>query len=246
MWNILRQISVFALVVTASALAQTPAFEVASIRPAQDDGDHDSDVNRGRVLTHNVTLKFLIARAWDVDENIVLGGPKWVHSDGWDINAKIPAEFSKATPDQMKQMIADLLATRFHLAIHRESRRVAGYNLVLATGPPRMMPTEDSSSGSGFSSHNNLLKAHYATMDQFARRLSRNRDVGKLVVNNTGLGEDRHFDFELEWAAADGKTESDKPIIFTALQQQLGLKLSSAKITAETIIIDRAERPDEN
>ena len=249
MWNILRQTSrVLVLVVTASALAQTPTFEVASIRPAQDDGHHDSDRDRGRFVTHNVSLKRLIANAYNIDDDQVLGGPKWVESDGWDINAKIPEEFSKAKPEQIRLMIADLLATRFHLTVHQESRQVAGYSLVLVAPAPKMMPANDGGSGSDFSSHNTLLTARYVTMDQFARWLSRNGEVGKHVVNNTGIAEDHHFDFALEWspAQADGTAPTDKPIIFTALQEQLGLKLSPAKVTTQTVIIDRADHPNEN
>jgi len=110
------------------------------------------------------------------------------------------------------------------------------------------MPDQDGGSGSDFSTNNKLLTARYVTMDQFARWLSRNRDVGKLVVNDTGLAEDRHFDFELEWspAQADGTAATDKPIIFTALQEQLSLKLSPAKVTTQTVVIDGASRPDQN
>ena len=236
-------------------LAQTPdagkkpEFEVASIRPAVDDGGHDADTDKGRFTTHNLTLKRLIAIAYDIDVKQVLGGPNWTDSDSYDINAKIPEEFAARKQDQVPQMLQSLLEDRFKLVVHREPRQLSGYALVPAKQGPKMAIAKPSENGSDMHSNNSQAKARSLTMDQFARYLSRNRDIGKVVVNQTGLTD--RFDFELNWmpvqldpkpnAAAD-----DRASIFTAIQEQLGLRLEAAKVQVQAIIIDHAEKPEEN
>src|SRR5579863_9620863 len=95
-----------ALFLALAALVPAQEFEVASVRPSVPDNNRDSAADNGRYHTHNLTLKALIARAWDLDQTEVFGGPNWVDSDGWDINAKIPAEYArKRSRDQFLQMI---------------------------------------------------------------------------------------------------------------------------------------------
>lgn len=241
----MKTIAILIIAATAALAQNSPTFEVASIRLSQDDGNHDSDTNRGRFQTHNVTLRFLIARAFDVDENEVLGGPKWVATDGWDINAAIPQGLSNLTPEQVMQMLRALLEERFHLTTHRDPREVSGYNLTVGGAGPKMASAKTSDRGSEFNSHNTHLEARYVNMEQVARRLSRNRDIGKIVVDKTGLPADQRFDFDLDWAPAQ-QDDADKPYIFTALQEQVGLKLVGAKVTVQAVLIDRAERPDAN
>ncbi len=232
-----------ALILAAASLMAAQEFEVASIRPAQDDGHHDSDTSQGRFVVHNLTLQELIARAWDVDESVVGGGPGWVDSQGYDINAKISAEYPKWTAEQFRHMLQSLLADRFQLAVHRETRQIGGYALVTAKGGAKMAVAKPNDNGSDFSSHNYHLDATNVTMEGFARRLSRNRDIGKVVIDRTGLK--GHFEFELEWAPAQAESD-DHPGIFTALQEQLGLKLESAKVPVQAVVIDQAEKPSEN
>lgn len=221
-------------------------FEVASVRPANDDGHHDSDSDPGRYLVHNLTLKRLIAYAWEVDEGEVFGGPGWADSQGWDINARIPAEYAKRTPDQFLKMIQNLLADRFQLVIHREPRRISGYALVVTKKGSKMTLAKPSGNDSDFRSNNTHLLATNVTMQGFARRLSRDRDIGKAVDDETGLT--GKFDFELNWAREQAKEDGsndDRPSIFAALQEQLGLKLEPAKVPIQAIVIDRAEKPGE-
>jgi uncharacterized protein (TIGR03435 family) len=236
-------------------LAQTPdsgkkpEFEVASIHLAVQDGNHDGDTYKGRFSTHNLTLKRLIAIAWDIDVKQVFGGPNWVDSDSYDINAKIPEEFAERPRDQVPLMIQSLLEDRFQLAVHREPREVSGYALVLAKQGSKMARAKPSETGSDVHSNNAHVTARYLTMEQFARYLSRNRDIGKVVVDKTGLTD--RFDLELDWMPAqlDSKPEAlsdDRPAIFTALQEQLGLRLEAAKVPILAVVIDRAEKPDAN
>lgn len=232
-----------ALFLAAATLLPAQEFEVASIRPAKQDGNHDSDSSAGRWVTHNLTLKRLIGMAWDVDGSVVSGGPNWIDSDSYDINAKIPAEYSHWTGEQFQHMLQALLADRFQLRIRREPREVSAFALIVARGGPKMMPAKPGQTGNDMSANNTHLKATNVTMEGFAKRLSRDRDIGKLVVDKTALT--GRYDFELDWARAQQESD-DRPGIFTALQEQLGLKLESAKVSVEAVVIDRAEKPSEN
>ena len=220
-------------------------FEVASVHPTKDDGHHSSHSDDGFLRMHNYTLKRLIAQAYDLDPSQVLAGPSWVDSDSYDINAKIPDEFAKTTQrDIVPEMLRSLLADRFQLAVHPESRQVPGFDLVIAKKGSKLeaaKPGNDKSSTNGRNTH---LKAENISMPSFARTLSRNSDVGGLVIDKTGLT--GGFNFELDWAPDKHDASDDRPSIFNALQEQLGLKLESAKITIQAVVIDKAEKPEAN
>lgn len=124
-----------------------------------------------------------------------------------------------------------------------------GSELVVADKGPKMKSTGPDRKGSGMNTSSKLLKAQNVTMALFARDLSDNQDIGKLVVDKTGLS--GGFDFELAWSpdrGASNQTGSaeDAPGFFTAIQEQLGRKLKPSKLTVQAIVIERAERPSEN
>lgn len=232
------------------------AFEVASIRAANQDGNVDIDAVKGHFAAHNVTLKRLAALAYEIDPRQISGGPGWVDSDSYDINAKVPEEFVSQTHQLLPQMIQSLLADRFQLAIHREPREASGYALVVDKKGPKMERAKTDAKNPGFHSGNTHLTAENVTMEGLANHLSRNRDIGKIIVDKTGLT--GRFDFELNWTPerlalkpeasflGEPKTSDDRPSIFTALQEQLGLKLESVKVPFSAVVIDRAEKPEEN
>jgi uncharacterized protein (TIGR03435 family) len=248
------------LVLLVAVVALMPAqtekkveFEVASVKPCKDDGDHDIDVDKGLYRIHNLTLKRMIANAYQLDASEILGGPNWLDSDSFDITAKIPQEFVDLKPARTPEMLQSLLAERFHLTIHREVRQVSGYALVVAKNGPKMEQAKPDAEGSSTNSNNTVngmhLRAVNTTMERLAARLSRYNEIGQVVVDKTGLT--GAFDFDLEWMPErrDGKADAhadDLPGIFTALQEKLGLKLESAKLPIQAIVIDRAEKPEEN
>ncbi|HVO96604.1 MAG TPA: TIGR03435 family protein [Bryobacteraceae bacterium] len=228
------------LFVSTLALAQTPQFEVASIRVGVQDNNHNTNSDKGIFRTHNISLKRLIARAYDVDEGEVFGGPNWVESLGFDINAKIPEEFANNTRETVPIMLRNFLADRFHLTVHREQRETSGYVLAVAKKGVKMTPAKGTRPGSRMSTHNTELVAEGVTMEIFARDLT--RMLEKPVTDKTELS--GAFDFKMEWADSD--PSDDRPSLFTALQEQLGLKLESAKVTYSAVVIDHAEKPGEN
>jgi uncharacterized protein (TIGR03435 family) len=237
---------VLALTLSQTAIqtpqAKHPEFEVASIRPVEDDGHHSSNRDNATYRTHNLSLKRLIARAYDVEENQVFGGPPWLDTEGFDINARIPDEFVKdPARDTVPQMLQNLLATRFQLVVHRETRQGSGFLLTVAKKGSKMEPAKKDDPNSHFRGRTNSLAAENATTEAFARYLSRTREIGGLVIDKTGL--QGGYNFELEWSSdpSDGR-----PSIFTAIQEKLGLKLDSAKVPFEAIVVDSAQKPEAN
>jgi uncharacterized protein (TIGR03435 family) len=137
-------------------------------------------------------------------------------------------------------MLQNLLAERFRLECHFETRQVQAYALALAKGGSKMRAVEGS--GSDTNSHGGHLEATRGTMDRFAGLLS--RYTGRMVLNETGLS--GGYAFTLDWTP-ENSAEGTGPSLFTALQEQLGLKLEGKKAPVEVLVVDRMERtPTEN
>jgi uncharacterized protein (TIGR03435 family) len=229
------------------AFSQAPeplAFEVASVKPNHSGrGDSHSDSDNDRITCVNMTLKRYIAKAYGVREDQI-SGPDWLGSERFDLVAKAPGQMHEA--DLMK-MLQTLLADRFKVALHRENREGRVYALTIAKGGAKLKPVE-STGNSSTNTSRAAMTVKQASMEQVAGALSRH--VGFPVVDETGLA--GVFDFKLTWDPAADALSSDEardagPSIFTALQQQIGLKLESRKRPVETLVIDHAERvPTEN
>jgi uncharacterized protein (TIGR03435 family) len=231
--------------------AQTPRFEVASIKPNRSDSLRSSSRRSpGQIQMENVSLRkgILIAYGIPDDREFALIGPPWLTTERFDIIAKCPSD---TPPEQVLEMLQNLYAERFHLVLHRETRQMPTYSLVVAKAGAKFQPVEDGSqSTSGRPGH---LEATSITMDKLANLLS--RMTGQPVVNETGLT--GVFTFTLEWTPdetqrSEGSREAEThnvggPSLFSALQEQLGLKLEGKKAPAEVLIVDRVERtPTEN
>jgi uncharacterized protein (TIGR03435 family) len=194
-----------------------------------------------------VTLKRLIASAYEVRDDQI-SGPDWLDSERFDISAKAAGP---AKDEQLMAMLQTFLAERFGLALHKETREMKGYGLVVSKSGSKLKTAVDDGNSQ---THNNngRLTAQHVSMAQLANVLS--RGTGLRVVDMTGL--QGVFDFTLEWdrsastlsANADEHPPSDAgPSIFTALQEQLGLKLEARKLPVEILVIDHVERkPSEN
>jgi len=239
--------AVLSIMITSLALAQTPekkaAFDVAAIRMSQQDDGQDVDSDQGLFRAHNLTAKRLISLAYTIDMSEIIGGPKWLDSDRYDINAKIPAEFAQQTSTRLPEMIEALLADRFQLVIHREQRQMSVYALLADKKGTKLQPAKAPDKGSGSHSNGRHLVATNVSMENLAKRLS--REVMGVVADRTGLT--GGFDFELEWTpekilGADAATD-DRPSIFAALEEQLGLRLEPAKIPVSAVVVDKAEKP---
>ena len=204
----------------------------------------------GRFNATGVNVKMLIAQAYDIREAQIVGGPGWISSDRFDISAK--AEGDKINPEAVRPMLQALLAERFKLVIQREQKEMSIYALVAPKGAAKLKAAEGP--GPMMRMGNGSLTAQKVKMQMLANNLS--RSVGRNVIDKTGLtGE---YDFKLEWTPQGGggpggpegahepPPAADGPTIFTAVQEQLGLKLESQKGPVDSIVIQSIEKPGEN
>jgi uncharacterized protein (TIGR03435 family) len=190
----------------------------------------------------NVNLKLLISRAFGVPESQIERGPGWIETEKYDIAARAdtPLEMSR---EELRPCLQALLAERFRLKFHRETKEGAVLSLVVAKSGPKLTEhTGGGASGIGVSSGSRKvdISGTKATMARLAEYLS--AQAGRPVIDNTGLkGE---YDFRLEWSTEEASGSG--PSIFAALQEQLGLKLNATKGPVEFIVIDGAEKASAN
>jgi uncharacterized protein (TIGR03435 family) len=199
----------------------------------------------------------------------LLGGPGWVSSDRYDIAAKgddsLAEGWNKLSPKQQKEelreMVKSLLADRFKLQMRHETREIPVYALVVAKSGSKLTPTTPEpvvavdpnappapyTYKSPWKLNVGLIGGHGVTMSDLATMLWTEREIGsRKVLDKTGL--EGKYDFTLKWASEDqaASTDSSGPSIFTAIQEQLGLRLESTKAPLDVLVIDHIERPSEN
>jgi uncharacterized protein (TIGR03435 family) len=225
-----------------SGMPQT--FDVASIKPNLIGGDsHRAGSAPGGVFTtSNVTLKLLISRAYGVGEAQIEGGPRWIDTDTWDIDAKADTPL-QMTREQVRPCLQALLAERFQLKIHRETKQGSLLSLVVSKNGAKVKENAGGGSpgiGASSDSRSVTITGTKATMARLAEYVA--GQTGRPVVDYTELkGE---YDFLVEFATDDPR--SSGPSIFAALEEQLGLKLVAIKGPVEMIVVDRAERASAN
>jgi len=232
------------LVISAAFAATLPAFgqafEVASIRKAQSGRFAASPYGGNQFSLNGVTLINLVSLAFGLSNNDLVGGPSWRDSEYYDVVVK--AEDGVAlTYEALQPRMQRLLAERFRLVTHREPRRVPGYALVAARGGPTLKPADTTATGGMIAIVPGGVRAASAPMRAIASILT--GLVGRPVVDETGLA--GTYRVELDFAI-DTAASTDRPSVFTALQEQLGLRLDSKQVQVEKLIIDAAERPSEN
>ena len=294
-----RATTILALIVVpvVGANQSAPQFEVASIKPNKSgDGRVMIGVQPGgRFTATNVTLRMLIRNAYQLQDFQITGGPSWLADDHFDIVAKAEAGDTMGDPFRAEQsgqpsrgqlMIRALLAERFKLVVHDETKEMPIYALVVARsdgklGPqlkvsetdcaavlaagrgrgrgPMPPPPEPGQPAPqcGFRIGMGNMAVGGAPLTQVANSLA--MFVGRIVVDKTGLS--GNYDFTLTWTPDQmpqrppGAPEplvngvpidANGPSIFTAIQEQLGLKLDSQRGPVAVLVIDRAERPTEN
>jgi uncharacterized protein (TIGR03435 family) len=238
-----------------------PSFEVSTIKPAKPGRGFSLLVNRsGMMNTTSTSLSDLIKFAYDVHPRQITKGPAWLETEKFDITAK-PDTPGMPNPTQLKAMVQKLLAERFELAFHREQKELPVYALSTAKGGPKLTKSESPLNLPGFGMPPGRLMAQNATMAELAHVLQANV-LEQPVVDQTGLGTTR-YNFTLQYtpdasqraqlaglgpgALPPSTAEADAPPdLFSAFQQQLGLKLESTKAPVDVLVIDKAEKPSEN
>jgi uncharacterized protein (TIGR03435 family) len=214
-------------------------FDVASVK-INKSGVFASSLERsgGQLALRNASLRECIELAYGIlDKHYALSGPSWLDSNRYDIVAKASA----TTPrEQLLLMLRRLLADRFDLKIHREKRSVRVYTLVVARGGPKIKATSGVESNFTFGAGH--VTASEISMAEFADRLAGPVfQLGIPVIDSTGLP--GTFDFSLDWSSGDAVVEAiARPSLFTAIEEQLGLKLRPAKRMIDIWVVDHVER----
>jgi uncharacterized protein (TIGR03435 family) len=234
--------------------AQTVAawtFDVASIRASRNPDRrtrmprHPDDTE---FIGQNVGLSALLQFAFGVSESRVLGLPAALETARFDVQAKgdidTDARFRRLNPEQARtakqQMMQALLADRFKLVTHMETRELPVYALVVAKGGAKLQPSDDEYT-SGWSGWTHINVEGGDSLNRFAEELT--RVAGRPVLNRTGLS--GHYAIEFEWSDDDDE-DSDVPTLFTALRAQLGLRLEPQKAAVQVVVVDHVELPSAN
>jgi len=278
----------------ASAPGNAPSFEAASVK-ANKSGPGQTSLffqPGGRFRATNVTLKMLIGAAYGTPQPLpefqLVGGPKWMDTDRFDVVAKAPGDPQpgpSGPPPQMFLMIQSLLAERFHLRVHYETRDMPIYALMLARSdgklgpritpsatdcaarmaemrarggpPPPPAPGERPPCGARMFPGN--VSAGAMTMTQIVNGLARTPGLNRTVVDRTGLT--GSYDFDLTYtpdqmpqgrgdpppgAPPFPAVDPNGPSLFTALQEQLGLKLEPTRAPVNVLVIDNVEPPTDD
>jgi uncharacterized protein (TIGR03435 family) len=243
--------------------APPPVFDVAAIHQnISDQSGHSHIVSSsidGDFKTINLSLRALIRWAFEMPETRILGGPSWIDTTKFDIDAKadgsVDAQLHLLSSDagrwQKERMVQALLADRFKLVTHGETRELPIYALVVAKGGPRFGAIQ--ANGTTINSGNGHIEVQASnSVSVFAEELA--RVAGRVVVDKTGI--QGRYDLMLKWTPDDSPTaglngstaaaDASGPSIFTALQEQLGLKLEPQKGPVQVLVIDHIEMPSEN
>jgi len=247
------------LIFLAAALSAQTQFEVASVKPSAPD-EHNSfmfqSLPGGTIRMAGVPLRMMIMEAYGIKAFQLSGGPDWIRTDRWDVLAKADGFQARIPREQENLMVQSMMADRFQLKIHKETREMSVYALEAGKSGSKLVPA---GAERQFRSGNGTLSVKKGDMAALASWLS--RQLGRVVMDKTELkGE---FDYALEWTSEPGQggpesiglppdtrgtppVETTGPSIFTAVQEQLGLRLVSTKGPVEIIVIDRVEKPSSN
>ncbi len=230
----------------AALIAQTPskiAFDVASIKPSTAGAPSTSDIQPGRFRCANKSLAWLMSIAWNIPDNQISGAPDWVRSAGFDIDARTEPGAAAEMESHLGPILQSLLEARFRLKVYREDRPSTIYSLVVAKNGPKLKPSDNpnSSMGNSLQDGKMVLKADALSMGSLARFLS--RQAGRPVIDKTGVT--GNYDVKLEWSP-DPNPESAAASIFSAIQEQLGLRIEATQAPVNFVVVESVERPSEN
>ena len=233
-------------------------FDVATVKPSDPNRPGKAfTVRPPDVLTINTTLADLITMSHNIHVRQIINGPSWMDQDKFDVTGRPQAEGIPNT-EQLRGLIRSLLADRFKLTTHAEKRDLPAYALVVANKGGKLTPNTSNPNGLPGLFFKGLgnLPAINATMNDFARVLTQ-AVLDRPVIDRTGL--QGRFDFTLTWTPDESQFRSmgvnippppadgsGPPGLFTAVQEQLGLRIDSITAPVDVFVIDRVERPSEN
>ena len=252
------------LLITAAGV-NAQSFEVASIKPNASN-DHRVRIAiqpGGRFVATGIPVRVLIGQAYDVKDFQITGGPAWINGEAYDINAKAEASAGdRMGPEQLRPMLKGLLAERFGLKVREETKEMPVYALVPGKGGAKLTASADGAANGPrgqMRMGRGQVNAKSVPMATLVRMLS--QQLGRDVIDKTDLK--GNYDIDLTWTpepgqgggpfggppppdAIAGAGGSEGPTIFTALQEQLGLRLESTKAPVPMLVIESINKPTEN
>jgi uncharacterized protein (TIGR03435 family) len=236
-----------------------PVFEVATIKLSNfaEGVRLQLDSSSGLFRTRGTSLEALIVFAYDLHRRQIVGGPAWLDRDRYDVTAN-PDKPGKPSLAQLRVMLRKLLADRFELSFHHDQKELSVYAITSAKSGPKLSKNNSDTTGlfGGMGIGLGRLGFTNITMAEFATMLQGSSIMDRPVVDQTGLGAVR-YDFTLKWTPVGPQAQRSEPErggdsgdappdLFTAFQEQLGLKLEPAKALVDVLVIDRVARPSEN
>jgi uncharacterized protein (TIGR03435 family) len=252
----------------AQSTAPPPPFEVATIKASKPDVDESMLMfTADGVNITGIPLAMIIREAFSTEDDHIIGEPSWVKSNHFDIEAKVAPEDAPKLKGmsftQRKAMLLELLVDRFGLKYHRETRDLPVYDLVIAKGGVKMQLAKEQDPGKA----RHMMMVDAGKLESTAMKVenlrhSLSQQLGRTVVDKTGLT--GNYDFTLTWTPdqptpgmeaqgdappapnSDAAPSTPGPSLFTALEEQLGLKLESARGLEDVIVIDHIEQPSAN
>jgi uncharacterized protein (TIGR03435 family) len=255
----------------SNAAAQLPAWDVSTIKPSDPNARESRFMFTpdGISVTH-IPLFFIVREAFGLEDDRIFGGPAWEKTSFFDIEAKVApedaAKLKSLSFPQRFQMVIALLQDRCGLKFHHETRDLPVYDLVVAKGGSKLTPSKPDVPDADGNKHGNHMlmngRGHIestgADFQGFARMLS--VQLHRTVIDKTGIT--GSFDYKLDWTPDDtppamakagdaspgenASTDNSGPSLFTALEEQLGLKLESSKGPVDVVVIDQLEQPTAN
>jgi uncharacterized protein (TIGR03435 family) len=235
-----------------------PSFDVATIKPTEPGKEGKGfGVNGRNFKTFNTSLDDLIEFAYDVHAKQIIGGPDWLDKDKYDL-AAVPDKEGTPSYEQWKGMLQKLLAERFKLTFHHDKKEMSVYVLTVEKSGPKNV-TKSESTAPGFSipirpaPGGIMMSVRNGTMTNFATFGLQGGVLDRPVLDKTGLTD--RFDFSFTWLPDDSQfggrmhiptPENPAPGLFTAIQEQLGMRLEAMRAPADVMVIDHVEKPSGN
>jgi uncharacterized protein (TIGR03435 family) len=237
---------------SSDSSAVTPRFQVATIKPGDPQESRSMQIQGSRFATIDTSVVDLLKYAYGLHEQEIVGGPDWLKTKKFDVVAD-PETQTRPSSDEFKKMVQNLLADRFHLTAHHEMRDLSVYEIEPAKSGPKLSKSSrppNQIPGVGYSP--GQLTVSNATIADFAAFLQR-FVTDRPVFDETGIN--GKYDLTLRWTPDELETGGSRqgdvgsnpfPGLFTAIQEQLGLKLQEVKRPAQVFVVDHVDMPSEN
>jgi uncharacterized protein (TIGR03435 family) len=226
-----------------------PVFEVAAIKHSDPNHQNDGFHMDGRHFNiENQTVKRLMMFAYGINKSQIVGEPEWIDSERFDVDG-VPDVEGEPGVKQMQEMVRSLLTDRFGLKTHHEEREMNIYTVTVARGGPKIKKSQSDPNGlpdQNGNNRNGVRRMNFKnnSIEEFA--LGMQFFLDRPVVDKTGLP--GKWDFDLTWTYDDTRVTDPNapPGLFTAVQEQLGLRMDAVKAPVDVLVVDGVERPGEN